>query len=119
MRASTICDPLCMNSGSIDCNHQGLRWLSQLLHGSCPWLALQWGPGLASQEHAIGADRQGRAAQTRWKKIALIGGLVLPVWDVIQKVLGNMKRTSEQRLHVVRILTTGAAPKTVCGRCSS
>ena len=48
-------------------------------------------------------------AQARWKKIALIGGLVLPVWDVIQKSLGSMKRTSEQRLHVVRILTTGAS----------
>ena len=55
------------------------------------------------------ADWACAVGQVRWKEVILLGGLVLPVWDVLQKAFAVLGRASERRVHVVRILTTGAS----------
>lgn len=61
-------------------------------------------------ETSLSHSRQGQAnpnAALRWREIRLIGGLVLPVWDVVVRALSSQKRAVDRRLHVVRILLTG------------
>ena len=55
----------------------------------------------------------GSYAALRWREVHLIGGLVLPVWEVVARALKERPRQSERRLQVVRIMLTGA-PACLC-----
>lgn len=43
-------------------------------------------------------------------QVRLIGGLVLPVWDTVERALRHQTRAVDRRLHVVRIMLTGEVP---------
>ena len=68
------------------------------------------------------SSEQGQAgpnAALRWREVRLIGGLVLPVWDIVSRALSKQPRVAERRLQVVRILLTGQThPPSGCLWCS-
>ena len=43
----------------------------------------------------------------RFREVLLIGGLVLPVWNVVRTALSRMEKAAERRMQVLRIQTTG------------
>ena len=45
----------------------------------------------------------------RQRRIALLAGLVLPVWQVVEGALSLQARTVDRRLKVIRLQTTGVA----------
>lgn len=45
----------------------------------------------------------------RQRRIALLAGLVLPVWQVVEGALSLQARTADRRLKVIRLQTTGTA----------
>lgn len=56
----------------------------------------------AGRQHSGGAG-------ARLRRISLLGGLVLPVWDAVQVALDQQMRPSDRKLSVLRLQTTGAA----------
>ena len=56
-----------------------------------------------------GAGREGPSGQGgRLRRISLLGGLVLPVWDVLQAALEQQKFARDRKLSVLRLQTSGA-----------
>lgn len=53
----------------------------------------------------------------RQRRIALLAGLVLPVWQVVEGALSLQARTADRRLKVIRLQTTGNANHLVQARC--
>ena len=45
----------------------------------------------------------------RLRELLIIGGLVLPVWQLVEKVLQNQDKPSDQKMNVLRLQTTGTA----------
>ena len=37
-----------------------------------------------------------------------MGGLVLPVWEIVERAIIKQARAADRRIHVMRIVTTGA-----------
>lgn len=56
-----------------------------------------------------GRKRDGATAGGRVRRITLLGGLVLPVWDAVQAALEQQTRASDRKLSVLRLQTTGAS----------
>ncbi|KAK9811987.1 hypothetical protein WJX73_006484 [Symbiochloris irregularis] len=59
--------------------------------------------------------QSGTNAAMRWREVHLIGGLVLPVWDVVSRALKERPRQSERRLQVVRVMLTGEDARRLVG----
>lgn len=60
-------------------------------------------------------DHHGPNASLRWREVRLIGGLVLPVWDTVERALRHQTRAVDRRLHVVRIMLTGEESRRLVG----
>lgn len=52
----------------------------------------------------------GVSAGGRWRRLHLLTGLVLPVWEAASSALVDLQRTADRRLKVLRLQTTGDAP---------
>ena len=59
-------------------------------------------------EEAGAARKETAAGSGRRRRVHLLTGLVLPVWEAVQSALGELHRASDRRLKVLRIQTTGA-----------
>ncbi|XP_075083067.1 protein FORGETTER 1-like isoform X3 [Nicotiana tabacum] len=42
----------------------------------------------------------------RLQEVNVLGGLILPVWGTVERVLSKQARQSHQRIRIVRIVTT-------------
>lgn len=49
----------------------------------------------------------GVSAGGRWRRVHLLTGLVLPVWEAVQDTLADLERAGDRRLKVLRLQTTG------------
>lgn len=66
----------------------------------------QWEETYEGAGRRRGAGAAGVGARLR--RIVLLGGLVLPVWDAVQAALEQQTRASDRKLSVLRLQTTGA-----------
>ena len=46
----------------------------------------------------------------RVRELVLIGGLVLPIWGLVEQALVKQQRPIDRRMHVLRLQTTGDPP---------
>ncbi len=53
---------------------------------------------------------RGVAARGGWRvrELVLIGGLVLPIWGMVERALVKQHRPADRRMHVLRLHTTGS-----------
>lgn len=49
----------------------------------------------------------GVSAGGRWRRLHLLTGLVLPVWEATSSALADLQRSADRRLKVLRLQTTG------------
>jgi len=42
------------------------------------------------------------------RELVLIGGLVLPIWGMVERALVKQHRPADRRMHVLRLHTTGS-----------
>ena len=62
-------------------------------------------------EAAAQKSEKGLNAKTGWRvrELVLIGGLVLPIWGMVEQALVKQHRPTDRRMHVLRLQTTGAS----------
>lgn len=65
-----------------------------------------WGTAYTAAGDTFDLGASFRPGQ-RFREVLLIGGLVLPVWNVVRTALSRMEKASERRMQVLRIQTTG------------
>ena len=60
-------------------------------------------------EAAAQKSEKGSNAKTGWRvrELVLIGGLVLPIWGMVEQALVKQPRPTDRRMHVLRLQTTG------------
>ena len=67
---------------------------------------LQW-----QHQYAATKDKpeKGVGAKGGWRvrELVLIGGLVLPIWGMVERALVKQHRPADRRMHVIRLQTTG------------
>ncbi len=53
---------------------------------------------------------RGAGARGGWRvrELVLIGGLVLPIWGMVERALVKQHRPADRRMHVLRLHTTGS-----------
>jgi hypothetical protein len=61
------------------------------------------------------AGRQRNTAGARIRRISLLGGLVLPVWDAVSEALQQQVRAVDRKLSVLRLQTTGVDSRRLVG----
>lgn len=56
-----------------------------------------------------GKPDRGVGARGGWRvrELVLIGGLVLPIWGMVEHALVKQHRPADRRMHVLRLQTTG------------
>ena len=65
-----------------------------------------WGTAYTAAGDTFDLGASFRPGQ-RFREVLLIGGLVLPVWNVVRTALSRMEKAAERRMQVLRIQTTG------------
>ena len=60
----------------------------------------------AAQKSEKGANAKGGG---RVRERVLIGGLVLPIWGMVEQALVKQHRPTDRRMHVLRLQTTGGS----------
>ncbi|KAA6420128.1 MAG: strawberry notch-1 [Trebouxia sp. A1-2] len=60
---------------------------------------------------------RGVGARGGWRvrELVLIGGLVLPIWGMVERALVKQHRPADRRMHVLRLHTTGENAKRLVG----
>ena len=60
-------------------------------------------------EAAAQKSEKGSNAKGAWRvrELVLIGGLVLPIWGMVEQALVKQHRPTDRRMHVLRLQTTG------------
>lgn len=60
-------------------------------------------------EAAAHKSEQGSGGKGGWRfrELVLIGGLVLPIWGMVEQALVKQHRPTDRRMHVLRLQTTG------------
>ena len=61
-------------------------------------------------EAAAEKSEKGSSAKAGWRvrELVLIGGLVLPIWGMVEQALVKQHRPTDRRMHVLRLQTTGS-----------
>lgn len=80
-------------------------WLCRYVQLSTSEARVQWELGYAE---APVLRKGGVSAGGRWRRVHLLTGLVLPVWEAVQDTLADLERAADRRLKVLRLQTTGA-----------
>lgn len=60
-------------------------------------------------EAAAQKSEKGVGGKGGWRvrELVLIGGLVLPIWGLVEQALVKQQRPTDRRMHVLRLQTTG------------
>lgn len=60
-------------------------------------------------EAASQRSEKGSGGKGGWRvrELVLIGGLVLPIWGMVEQALVKQQRPTDRRMHVLRLQTTG------------
>lgn len=62
-------------------------------------------------QYSVSGDKPERGVSARgsWRvrELVLIGGLVLPIWGMVERALVKQHRPADRRMHVLRLQTTG------------
>lgn len=60
-------------------------------------------------EAAAQKSEKGLGGKGGWRvrELVLIGGLVLPIWGLVEQALVKQQRPTDRRMHVLRLQTTG------------
>lgn len=68
---------------------------------------VQWQHQYASSGNT---PERGAGARVGWqvRELVLIGGLVLPIWGMVERALVKQHRPADRRMHVLRLHTTGS-----------
>ena len=79
----------------------------------CRYVKLAAADAEAQWQHQYKAAAQksekGLSAKGAWRvrELVLIGGLVLPIWGLVEQALVKQHRPTDRRMHVLRLQTTG------------
>ncbi|KAK9819870.1 hypothetical protein WJX72_003467 [[Myrmecia] bisecta] len=69
---------------------------------------------LAYEQAGRRADGSAKAG-SRVRELLVIGGLVLPVWEVVEKALVKQQRVIDRKMQVMRLQTTGESSRRLVG----
>ena len=81
----------------------------------CRYVKLTAAEAEAQWQHQFEAAAQksekGSNAKGGWRvrELVLIGGLVLPIWGMVEQALVKQHRPTDRRMHVLRLQTTGGS----------
>lgn len=68
---------------------------------------LQWTHQYESTAEKKNDKGSSTKAGWRVRELVLIGGLVLPIWGMVEQALVKQHRPTDRRMHVLRLQTTG------------
>ena len=69
------------------------------------------------QQFTAAGERQDKGVGVgswRVRELVLVGGLVLPIWSMVERALVRQQRPADRRMTVLRLQTTGAYLSPCC-----